>query len=311
MLLKVERDIVEEEYREMGGFFSMKEHCTIIHGVILILILAGCSRSTDSYVSQLGSMNPLLRQVAEDSLLARKGDPKTVRKVARLLNSRKKASTLAAVHLLGEMRDTTAVEPLAREIRNPDYTIRLSVVISLGKIGGPSAAAAVVRAFDDTSKAVRQEAVNALGEIRSRAELSQVERMLRDPAAGVRASAYHALSRYKDVPGAGVKAADFTAAARDSFDVVRYVAVQALGWGWPDSTVAADLLIGALDDRTVMVRLEAIRSLEMIRCTAAVPRFKKIRKSVTIEEQQAISRAIKTITGEVYPRKRAGSRSSR
>jgi len=67
MPLKVERDIGAEEHREMGGFFSMKELCTIIHGVILILILTGCSRSTDSYIGQLGSMNPLLRKAAADS----------------------------------------------------------------------------------------------------------------------------------------------------------------------------------------------------------------------------------------------------
>lgn len=299
----VERDGFEKEHREVKGFDAMKEHRTLIRGAVLVLILAGCSRSTDSYIRQLESGSDASRLVAMNEIIARKGDPQTVRKVIRLLDSGKENLILTAIQLLGEMRDSTAVEPLVRMSGNTGYTVRLSAVTSLGKIGGASAVTAVVRALEDTSKAVRAAAVTALGEMHPLAELPLVFRFLRDDRnTSVRAAAVQALYRYGDVPGAGVKASDFAAAARDSFDLVRYVAVQALGKGWPDSAVAAELLMEALEDRTPSVRLEAIRSLEKVRCVTAFTRLKEIHDFVTPEEQKAIHQAIKTLTGEEYPR---------
>ncbi len=106
---------------------------------------------------------------------------------------------------------------------------------------------------------------------------------------------------YNSVPGAGVRAVDFAVAIQDSADVVRWTAVKALRKEWPDDMFAEDILMRTLSEPSEVIRREVIASLAGKKCSAAVPRFKALYDSASHEEKLTISRAIKALTGEIFP----------
>jgi HEAT repeat protein len=125
--------------------------------------------------------------------------------------------------------------------------------------------------------------------------------MFRDEADSIRAAAVAAHYNFRNVKGSGVRAADLAIALTDRSDLVRYVTVQALGGGYPDTTVAGDLLIDGLRDENKDVRLEAIISIQKLKYAKAVSSLKEMYDTATVDEEYAISDAIKAITGETYP----------
>lgn len=271
-------------------------------GAVLALILAyGCSGPVDTYVSWLGDVNPAVRKAASDSLFAMREDPQTVRKVIRVLKSKKRPAVLAALRLLAAIGDTAASGPVAKKFEKSDGAVRMEALMTLGRLGGPTAENAVVKALGDTSAAVRQIAVNALGGMMSLESLDHVKRMRHDPSPGVRAAAVHALGQYSDVFGAGVRAVDFTTAIQDSADVVRWSAVRALRREWRDDGIAQNLLIHMLEEPSEAIRRDVILILAAKRCRMAIPLFKARYASAGPQERATISRALKALTGEDFP----------
>ncbi len=267
----------------------------------LALIVSGCSGSVDSDIKKLESEDPVDRLMAQNALVARRGDPETVKMVIGLLDGEKERSVFLAAQVLGEMRDTTAVGPLVNLANRPEQNLRSEAVLSLGKISSPSGVPVIVRALADTSALVRKSAVTALGELRALPELNTIRGMLMDRSPSVRAAVVQALYQFSDAPGSGVTASDFQLAMQDSFDIVRYVAAQALGKEYPDADITEALLVRALDDPDTRVRTEAVRSLGKIGCVRAVPILKKKHGYVPYEEQVVISETIRILTGEAFP----------
>jgi HEAT repeat protein len=175
-------------------------------------------------------------------------------------------------------------------------------VNSLGKIGTASVWPIIEEALADTAKEVRAKAVTALGSGGNLASLSKVFGMLQDSVPSVRAAAIQALYAFSALPEAVIKASDFQGAVQDSFDVVRYVAAQALGKAYPDSEIATALLFNLLDDQDQNVQVEAVLSLGKIHAVQAVPILKKSFTYSKFEVQQAISKTIKALTGEEFPK---------
>ncbi|MHB9031186.1 MAG: HEAT repeat domain-containing protein [Candidatus Latescibacterota bacterium] len=272
-------------------------------GAILIAgLLSGCSDSTDSLIKRLKSDNASLRVIAQDGLIKRKDDPAAVKKVVALLNDGDDRIVFIALQALGEMRDSTTIAPLCHMAENPNPVFRAEAVRSLGKIGIDSVWTAIEQALADTSKEVRGSAVTALGVRSDLSSLPKVYGMLHDPAPSVRAAAVQALYSLSAISEAGIKALSFQKAVRDSFNVVRYVAAQALGKAYPDTVIAAALLLSLLEDQDKNVRVEAIRSLGIVHGVKAVPILKKNFVYSTYEEQEAISKTIKMLTGEEFPK---------
>jgi len=200
------------------------------------------------------------------------------------------------------MKDPANVGALSgmAESSNPLY--RAATMRAFMNIGGDDAILLLVRALADTSADVRKEAVMSLGDLHPLAQLRTIYKAMEDKAPAVRAAAVYALFHYADVKEAGIKASDFQAAVQDSFDRVRYVAVQALGKAFPDTVIAEALLLNALEDQNNQVKIEAVTSLAKLKCAKAVPVMKKMHDYVPQEVQVAITGAIKFISGEDFPK---------
>jgi len=273
--------------------------------LIIVLACAGCSKSTDGLIEELDNDNSITRMRAATKLMGRRKDPETTMKLVAILDSDNERLVFLATQILGSLADTTAIPSLGSMVNHPNPNIRERAVQSLGTIGHESGWPYVEKALDDSVAGVRHAAITALGYLRYAPAKKQIFRMFRDEADSVRAAAVQTLYRYRTVENADVRAVDFTVPVRDHSELVRYVAIQALGWeapgGYPDSTVAGELLIEALKDQSKYVRVEAIKSLGKNRYKPAIPYLKKMYDFATVEEEYTISETIKIITGEDFP----------
>jgi HEAT repeat protein len=264
-----------------------------------LILISGCSNSTDRFIKQLNSENADKRFHAATELIMEK-KPGTVQKLIPLLQSKNERLVFIVVEILGKMEDSTAVKPLCEMISNSNPSIRKSAATSLGIIGSPSSLPYLVKALDDSFPVVRHNAVAALGTIHNPLAAKYIYMMFRDKADSVRAVAVNAFYQYKDNKEADVKAEDFMVPFKDDSEIVRYVTVQALGYSYPDSVLAGDLLIEALNDPAKNVRVEAIKSLNRLRYAKAVPFLNKMYDKATVDEEHQITEAIKYI--KMYPK---------
>ena len=278
---------------------------TTLAAVLIASVLICCSRSDDDWIRDLDSDRPRTRRLAFSRLVMHGNNPETVGKLIGLLKSDNDRLVFIVTQILGSIADTSAVHPLGSIIEHPDPSIRERAAESLGLIGHKSAAPYLIEALEDSVPGVRRTAVKMLGRLNHAPATKYIVKMLKDDLDSVRVEAVQALYMYRESKEAGVMAADFKETLYDYSERVRYVTVQALGYGYPDSTAACYMLIGALKDRSKYVRVEAILSLEKIRCARAIPHFKKMHDLATYQEQIAISEAIKNMTGEDFPAFRA------
>jgi len=272
--------------------------------VLLVLYTLGCSKSTDELIQDLRSSSSRVRTEAGIKLMGRHGDHETVEKLIDLLDDEDQRVVFIATQILGSLADTAAVEPLGRILDHPNPEFRARACYSLGSIGHESALPYLVKALDDSVAGVRHDAVTGLGHLPHTYAQQTTEhlfRMFRDEADSVRAAAVHSLYNYRNVKNAGIYASDLAITVNDPSDLVRYVAVQALGGGFPDTTVAGDILIEKLADTNKYVRIETIVSLKKLMYEKAVPYLKEMYDTATVDEEYAISEAIKVIADETYP----------
>jgi HEAT repeat protein len=269
--------------------------------MMLIVICIGCSKSTDDLIKDIENGTSRQRLHASAYLSGKRGNHDVTKKIIALLDSKNERTIFIAAQILGSRADTSAVIPLGRLVDNPNHYIREKVVWSLGSIGHDSAFPYIEKALDDSVSTVRKVAAEALGYLYYPPAAKHLYKMFRDKADSVRVAAVYSLYLYRADKKVGVKASDFAVPLNDNSELVRFVAAQALGWSYPDSTVAGQLLIDALSDQSKFVRLEAITSLNKIKYNNAVPYLKKMYDTATVEEEYSISETIKNISGEVFP----------
>jgi HEAT repeat protein len=280
-------------------------------GLSVLILFIGCS-TTDSDFRAISSggkgggtslQKNTERLAAKNRLIGKKGDSAVVQKIVGLLQNGNQQVVIDAIQILGEMgpqKDQTVFQALAGLTASPNQWYRAQSIEALGKVGGVSAVPYVVKALDDSAGSVRYAAVKTLGELRPPDQIANVYRMMTDKRPAVRAASVRALFDYSTyVKDSGVKAQDFAVAIDDSFDLVRYVTAQALGKSYPDSLVAANLLMrAAFEDQDEAVKIEAIRSLVNIRYIDAVPMLLEIHDFVPYQVQLVISYAVQSLTGE-------------
>lgn len=260
----------------------------------------GCSKSSDQYIKDLSSGSATRRITAATNLVGRR-DRETTKKLVALLDSKNDRLVFIVAQILGSRADTVAVHPLGRTAKNPNPDIRAKALWSIGGIGHESGLPYLSEALKDSVAMVRQSAVMAIGCIHYPPAATYLYPMLRDEADSVRTAAIQSIYFFRKIKESGVVAADLAIAVNDPSPLVRYVAVQALGGGFPDTTVAGDLLMDSLRDENKGVRIEAINSLKNIRYSKAVPLLKKMFDTASVDEEFVISESIRTITGEKYP----------
>jgi len=277
--------------------------------IIGILIFAGCSRSNDSLIKDLSSNRSSTRRSAASQLMLRQGDRELVEKLIKLLDGEDERVTFIAAQILGSLSDSLAVKPLGKLLDHPNINIRETACWSLGGIGHDSALPYIVKGLNDPVSDVRYAAVVAVGHLHYLPALKYLYPMFRDDADSVRVRAIQSLYYYRAVEGSKILGADFATVVNDRSELVRYVAVQALGGAWEDvrgwvfadSTVAGELLIEALKDKSKFVRIEAIKSLKKLRYKKAVPIMKKMYDIASVDEEVEITEAVKEIANEDFP----------
>ncbi len=286
----------------------MQKRWVLLLGAFVLAGL-GCSNSTDKLIKDLYSESSGTKRRSARILSTRTGDRETVQKVITLLEKDNEEVAFIATQILGGLADSLAVEPLGRMTEHKNFNIRARACWSLGSIGHDSALPYIVEALKDSIDTVRYSAVVALGHLHDLNAIKHIYPMFRDEADSVRVRAIQSLYNYRAVKGSKIMASDFAIPLTDKSELVRFVAAQALGGAWEisegwlfaDSTVAGDLLMETLKDESKFVRLEGINSLGKIQYKKSVPLLKEVYDMSTVDEEVAITAAIKNISGEMFP----------
>jgi HEAT repeat protein len=268
-------------------------------GAVVPLII-GCGSSTDDLIRDLSSENSRTRFKAAAALVGQQNRSAT-KKLILELDKNDDRLTFIVSQILGDLGDTTAVHPLGKVAKHANPHIRARALWSLGSIGFESGLTYLAEGLQDSVPMVRHAAVQGIGNMHYAPAARYLYPMLRDEADSIRTATIQSIYNFRRVAGSGVLAADLAASVNDPNQVVRYVAVQALGGGFPDTTVAGELLVESLRDENKDVRVEAIMSIRKIRYGEAIPVLKRIYDTATVDEEFAISEAIKEITGETFP----------
>jgi HEAT repeat protein len=158
------------------------------------------------------------------------------------------------------------LESLLGDLASRDYWVRWKAVQGLGAARDPRTLEPLLGALKDRLPTIRIAALAALGRLRDRRAIGPVIAMLEDPNAKVRASAAAALKKFG-------KAAHgpMLAAYRRGDPQARLVLLGALGR--INMPAISELLIAALDDPRVEIRMEAARVLAVRKDRRAVDRL--------------------------------------
>jgi len=267
--------------------------------VIIALFFLGCSGSNESLIGNLSNPNAKVRNGAVRRLMLHGHDTATIKKLIALLESEDEQLVFITVQILSSPIDSIAVHEIGRltKHRNPD--IRFRAVESLGLIGHKSALPYLFHALEDSVVNVRRMAVMKLGLFGEPSAIEPLCSMFGDTSARVKSETVQALIWLRN--NVEIYADLFTMPMNDDNELVRYVAVQALGNEYPDEDVAVELLMKALDDPSSHVCAEAVKSISRIGYKKAIPQLKKMHNTSQYEVQIAISGAIRNMTGETYP----------
>ncbi len=283
---------------ERRGFHVMKR--LILFGLLTAAFVGGCSKSTDDLIRDLSSESAPTRLQAATALIAQR-DADTTRQLIERLDSEDERLVFIISQVLGDRADTSAVFPLGKISKHQNPHIRSRALWSIGSIGHESGLPFLIAGLQDSVAMVRHSAVKGIGFLHYAPAAREIYPMLRDGVDSVRTAAIQSLYYFRKIQDSGVLAADLAVAVNDPSPVVRYVTVQALGGGFPDTTVAGELLLEALRDENKDIRVESIVSLQKIKYTESIPILKKIFDTASVDEEYAISEAIREMTGEIYP----------
>ena len=148
----------------------------------------------------------------------------------------------------------TPLESLLGDLASPNYRVRWKAVQGLGEAHDPRALEPLLGALKDRLPTIRIAALSGLGRLRDRRAIETVVAMLDDPDSKVRTSAAAALKKFG-------KAAHvpMLEAYRGGKVQARFALLSALGR--INSPAISELLIAALDDSQVEIRMEAARVL--------------------------------------------------
>jgi HEAT repeat protein len=160
----------------------------------------------------------------------------------------------------------TPLESLLADLASPNYRVRWKSVQGLGQARDRRALEPLLGALKDRLPTIRIAALSALGRLRDRRAIEPVIAMLDDPDSQVRTSAAAALKKFGKAAHAPMLEAYCGGNAP-----ARFILLGALGR--IKSAAISELLIGALDDPEVGIRMEAARVLGVRKDRRAVPRL--------------------------------------
>jgi hypothetical protein len=160
----------------------------------------------------------------------------------------------------------SAFESSLADVASPNFRARWKAVQALGESRDPRALESLLGALEDRLPTIRIAALSGLGRLRDRRALEPVLARLDDPDSKVRVSAAAALKKFgKSARG------PILDAYRGGSPRARFVLLSALGR--IKAPAISELLIAALDDPQVEIRMEAARVLGVRKDRQAVDRL--------------------------------------
>jgi HEAT repeat protein len=160
----------------------------------------------------------------------------------------------------------TPLESLLADLASADYRVRWKAVQGLGEADDPRALEPLLGALKDHLPTIRISALSGLGRLGDRRAIETVIAMLDDPDPKVRTSAAAALKKFGKAAHAPV-----LDAYRGGKVQARSALLSALGR--INSPAISELLIAALGDSQVEIRMEAARVLGVRKDQRAVDRL--------------------------------------
>jgi HEAT repeat protein len=160
----------------------------------------------------------------------------------------------------------TPLDSLVKDLADPNFRVRWKAVQELGAAHDLRAFEPLQGALKDRLPTIRIAALSALGRLRDRRAIAPAIALLDDSDSKVRASAAAALKKFGAAAHGPMLEAYHGGNAR-----TRFVLLSALGR--INTPAISDLLIAALDDDAVEIRLEAARVLGVRKDRRAVARL--------------------------------------
>lgn len=194
----------------------------------------------------------------------------------------------AAAEALGELKEEAAITALIRALAGyPWGAVQGAAAEALVKIG-QAAIPALLQTLQAEDAAARRWAAFALGEIKDLKTLPALVQALHDPEEDVRSTAAGALGKLGDP--AAIPALIATLADKDSG--VAFSAAEALV---AIGNSAVPLLLPALSDKRLQVRLAAVYILGQLKAAAAVPALLEMLNDAVNKVRTLVARALGNI----------------
>ena len=133
-------------------------------GLILALVLGGCSRGIDEYVRQSRHVDVDVRVYGVEKL-GESGQLDAVPHLIQALKDEKARVRLAAIDALGMLKDRRAIKVLIPFLRDGRAALALAAIDALGQIGDSTAVGALVAVVQAEVPVLRLAAIDALGQI--------------------------------------------------------------------------------------------------------------------------------------------------
>ncbi len=208
----------------------------------------------------------------EEAFSGYKNDPSAMQVILKALHDPRPETRRLAAEMLGRMGNLLAAPDLIERLADDDAYVRAAATKALADLGAKPAFGEIILGLDDPDDSVREETLASLPKlgIDSSPELVRtLERLLKDKNVRVRSHTAVALAYLGNVKSAQtllsrmLKSPDL-ASRQIAMDAIHHVAGNA-GGGFP---LKMELVLGALDDPSALIRREAIQVLLVLKDTS-------------------------------------------
>jgi len=208
----------------------------------------------------------------EEAFSGYKNDPSAMQVILKALHDPRPETRRLAAEMLGRMGNLLAAPDLIERLADGDAYVRAAATKALADLGAKPAFGEIILGLDDPDDSVREETLASLPKlgIDSSPELVRtLERLLKDKNVRVRSHAAVVLAYLGNVKSAQMllsrmlKSPDLVS-RQIAMDAVHHVAGNA-GGGFP---LKMELVLGALDDPSPLIRREAIQVLLVLKDTS-------------------------------------------
>lgn len=164
--------------------------------VIQVLGKLGIYAPVGILMQALGDKHAHVREASVRALVELEEQAPLNALAKKVLKSKRIASRVAAIRVLGEMRQPSLLNYLLPGLRHEEWSIREATVVAIGNLGEQAPVKLLLNSLQDENSFVRRAAVAALGKLRGKVNDARLLSVLRDdPNDDVRAEVIRVLGK--------------------------------------------------------------------------------------------------------------------